>query len=803
MPWNVFQSLSLKTKVTIFTLVVFLIGVWSMAFYANRTLREDMQRLLGEQQFATVSILAAEINEDLGDRLRALQTVAGGLDPALLGSKTASQAYLEQREAFLRLFNGGSFVTGLDGTATASIPTSAERIGVNYMERDVIVSALKEGKATIGRPVMGKKLVAPILVMAVPIRDARDKVIGALAGVTDLSKPNFLDRITQGRYGSTGSYLLADPQRRLIVTASDKSRIMEVLPAPGVNPSIDRLLQGYEGSSLLVNAHGVEVLLSSKRISLAGWDIVASLPAAEAFAPIRAMQQRMLLATIFLTLLAGGLTWWMTWRMLRHQLAPMLAATKALSTLSDSGQSPRPLPVTSQDEIGELIGGFNSLLDTVQQREAVLRQILDTSSVAIFLVDMEGRITHANQRMAEMFGCPLGALLGQEYVALIHPAEREIGHQKMLALLASALPSVDLDRLYWRADHTEFWGHLTGRRFHGASGEERGLIGVIADISERKSIEERLRRQNDVLSAIIENFPGAISVFDADLRLATHNNQFKQLMGLPDSLFAKPELHFEDVIRYNAERGEYGPGDIEQQIAAIVARARNFQPHKIERVRPNGLALEIRGMPLPEGGFVTTYIDITERKQMEDQVRQLAFYDPLTQLPNRRLLDDRLRQTMAASRRSGCYSALMFLDLDNFKPLNDLHGHVVGDLLLVEVADRLRTCVREMDTVARFGGDEFVVMLSDLNADSSESAAQAEVVAEKIRIRLAEPYLLTIKREGEAESAVEHRCTASIGVALFIDHDVSPDDILKWADAAMYRAKEAGRNSIRFFDSTT
>lgn len=193
--------------------------------------------------------------------------------------------------------------------------------------------------------------------------------------------------------------------------------------------------------------------------------------------------------------------------------------------------------------------------------------------------------------------------------------------------------------------------------------------------------------------------------------------------------------------------------------------------------------------------------DITERKQMEDQVRQLAFYDPLTQLPNRRLFNDRLVQTMAAIKRSDCHAALMFLDLDNFKSLNDMHGHVAGDLLLIETADRLQSCVREVDTVARFGGDEFVVMLSELNPDEVESTSQAEIVAEKIRIRLSEPYLLTIKREGKADATVEHQCTVSIGVTLFINHATSPDDILKWADTAMYQAKEEGRNSIRFYDS--
>jgi len=194
-------------------------------------------------------------------------------------------------------------------------------------------------------------------------------------------------------------------------------------------------------------------------------------------------------------------------------------------------------------------------------------------------------------------------------------------------------------------------------------------------------------------------------------------------------------------------------------------------------------------------------LSLRTRTLMEEQAQELASHDTLTKLPNRRLLDDRLDQAMAASKRSGRYGALIFLDLDNFKLLNDTQGHEVGDLLLIEAADRLKSCVREVDTVTRFGGDEFVVVVSGLSLDRSESTAQAGIVAKKIRAALAKPYTLQIRREGKAETTVEHQCTASIGLVLFSKHDASRKDILKWADAAMYQAKEAGRNLIRFYDS--
>ncbi|MDY0206763.1 MAG: diguanylate cyclase [Pseudomonas sp.] len=199
-------------------------------------------------------------------------------------------------------------------------------------------------------------------------------------------------------------------------------------------------------------------------------------------------------------------------------------------------------------------------------------------------------------------------------------------------------------------------------------------------------------------------------------------------------------------------------------------------------------------------GFYGISREITERKQMQEQVHQLAFYDPLTQLPNRHMLHERLSHAMAANKRTQCYGALMFLDLDNFKPINDSHGHIAGDLLLIEVAHRLKQCVREIDTVARFGGDEFIVVLSKLSTDEALSHKEAHAVAERIRIALAAVYQLTLNHDGKPNTCIEHFCTASIGVVLFRGQEVGIDDLFKQADSCMYRAKDGGRNAISFYN---
>ena len=368
MNFNIFSWHSLKTRMTLFTLVIFFVGIWSLAFYASQMLRRDMQRVLSEQQFSTVSIMADNVNQELSIRLQSVEKIAAKITPAILYNRTSIQRFLDDRYNLQLLFNGGAYITGVDGMAVADVPISTGRIGMNSSDRGWMIEALK-GKTTIGKPVIGKKLQVPVFSMATPIRDMKGNVIGVLVGVVDLSKPNFLDGITNTRYGKTGGYILIAPQHKLMITATDKTRIMQTVPATGINPLFDRYAQGFEGSGIIIDSRGLEVMSSAKQIPAAGWILVARIPTAEAFAPIRDMMRRILLVTIFLSLLAACMVWWL----LKRQLAPVFTTIKTLATLSDANYPPHPLPITRQDEIGELINGFNGLLETLRQREESLK----------------------------------------------------------------------------------------------------------------------------------------------------------------------------------------------------------------------------------------------------------------------------------------------------------------------------------------------------------------------------------------------------------------------------------------------
>ncbi|MDD5334607.1 MAG: diguanylate cyclase [Rhodoferax sp.] len=333
-------------------------------------------------------------------------------------------------------------------------------------------------------------------------------------------------------------------------------------------------------------------------------------------------------------------------------------------------------------------------------------------------------------------------------------------------------------------------GHLESR----AEVQSKNEIGELAQtFNQMASDLSSTLVTRDYVELILESLTDGVIVVDKAGRIVRCNSAMQQIWN---SVITGPIL--------SRALGEVFANEaIGQALAGDPRTPQSFESSLRGESNP-GIIVKVsvsQVMPgSPNDERVLLVKDITAQKRMEEQVRQLAFYDPLTKLPNRRMLNDRLSQTMAASQRSGRYGALMFLDLDNFKPINDTLGHGAGDLVLMEVARRLLSCVRQRDTVARFGGDEFVVMLAEFDGDQAKSTLQAQAIAEKIRALLAQPYSLTLKKEGQTEFTMEYGCTASFGVVLFVGHQASEEEVLKWADTAMYRAKDAGTNSICLYE---
>ncbi len=533
-PWQ-----SLRTRATAFTLGVFVLGIWAMSAFVSRGLQADMERLLGEQQFSVVTAMAQQVNQEMTNRTQALQTLANEMDADLLRNPAALQARLEQRPLLQLLFNGGAWVAGLDGTSMAGVPRSDYRPGVNYMDRDYMVAVLKEGQPAIGRPVMGKQLKAPVFAMAVPVRDAQGKVIGALVGATNLGRPSFLDTLRNNLYGKTGGYLLIHPQTRQIITATDQKRIMEVLPAPGINRYVDRNIAGYEGYAVLVNALGEEQLASVKQLPAWGWYILLGLPTAEAFAPMHELQHSLLWATLLLTLITGALIWWV----LRRQLAPLVATADAMVALADARQTTAPLPAGHPGEIGQLVAGFNRIVQTWTQREAVLTDsqqnlaiTLNSIGDAVIATDTTGRITRMNPPAERLTGWPLVDALGQPLTAVFRivnattrqpvadPVHLVMAHGQVVGLANHTVLLAKNGQEYQIAD--------SAAPIRDAANRIVGVVLVFSDVTEKYRVEMALRESEEQYRILAAMASVGIYLTDANGDCLYANTRWCAMAGI-------------------------------------------------------------------------------------------------------------------------------------------------------------------------------------------------------------------------------------------------------------------------------
>jgi len=660
-------TLSLTNRLTLLTLVVFLIGIWSITLYATRRLQQDMVDLLGTQQFSTVSTVAAQLDGELRFRLQALDRVAAAATPALMANPAGLQEFIARDTTLQALFSGGVRVHDAQAAILAQVAYDPAPMGNRYIDLDYMTIALQEGRTTTGRAIVDRRMAAPMIAMAAPIRGDAGKIVGAIASVIDLRNDSFFDTVIRSSLGESGSFLLISPQHGMNVTVSEKTRIISPLPPPGVNLMHDRFVAGYEGYGLAVNDQGVEELVAAKQIRNAGWFLVGSVPTAEMFAPVHAMQRQMMWAAALASLLAGVLVAVFVRRILNRQFEPILAATRTLSTMTQpAGAAFSPLPVGREDEIGKLIAGFNKLLVTIEEARLELR-------------------------------------------------EHEL-HYRTLANSGSALIwTSGTDRLCNYVNKP--WLRFTGRKLEEETGN--GWIGNV-----HPEDAGRCRNIHD-------------AAFDA-------------------------RAHFSMEYRLRHADGDY----------------RWVRADASPRFDSAGDFL----------GYIGFCYDITTIKQYQTQLEHIAHYDALTELPNRLLLADRLRQAMSRAPRRGHLVAVAYLDLDGFKAVNDTHDHKVGDELLATLARRMALVLRDGDTLGRLGGDEFVAVLVDLpDIDAS--------------VRMFTRLLEAASQPVSVGDIVLH-VTASLGVTFYPQSEaIDADQLLRQADQAMYQAKQAGRNRYHLFDA--
>ncbi len=467
--------------------------------------------------------------------------------------------------------------------------------------------------------------------------------------------------------------------------------------------------------------------------------------------------------------------------------------TMAEQRIASANSSAIPLPISSKKLLHELRVHQVELEmqnDELQQALVSLEisrnryhNLYDFAPIGYLTLSPEGKILETNHTAASLLGMEHDSLLNHNFITLTATEDNDSCYLLFKSVLQQGVKKKIELRL--KRNVSQFHALLD---FLPVMTEQKAteVRVTITDISERKQAEEELR----IAAAAFES-QECIIITNANKEILRVNKAFTDTTGyMPEEVLGKMTSIFNSGRHTEAFYNE---------IWACINQTGSWKgeiwdKRKNGDVYPQALTITaVKDTNEAISHFVFLHSDISKRKASEEEIKQLAYFDPLTTLPNRRLLRDRLQQALAASARSEKYGALLFIDLDNFKSLNDNLGHDAGDLLLQQVSKRLLDCVRECDTVSRQGGDEFVIMLEELSENDEEAAAKAKTIGEKILLSLNQPYQLNNH---------EYLSTPSIGITLFINHQHTITNLLHRADLAMYGAKAAGRNRLRFFDHT-
>jgi len=691
---------------------------------------------------------------------------------------------------------------------TGHIRASSDKnnVGRLFDQQSLIARARSPGIKELVEPVPSRQgtTVAIVRQMDAPGADGYpdNALVGILIATVDPQAlfANGLMAATE-RASATGVSTLFDEQGRpLRTTVATQADISNAVFNPLVAPGFEGTLQG-------TNAQGQPTIQVYRHLRLGGalgWTLVHELSTDIALAGLQENATRLALSGLLLTVIALVVIALAAQRLTRPlrgmaDIARQLGQGDFSARMQLQPKHPREISLLStafNDMALNMEQGHNLLESAVATRTRELAQERDRAQgylnivgVMLLALNAQGRITMVNRAGARLLGYPIEVFPGMDWFENFLPAnERDAVRRVFEGVMRSET---------WAEHHEHSIVNATGELrlmawnnvvVRNESGAAIGILSSAEDITERRQTETELR-----IAAIAFESQEGMFVTNAHWDILRVNQAFTQITGFTaqEALGRQPK----DLLGSARQDDEFY-----EALTHSIAQSGTWQGEVWDRHKNGNLYpawLIITAVKGPDGqvsNYVASVTDITERKATEEEIRNLAFYDPLTGLPNRRLLMNRLEQALVSAARHGQLGALLFVDLDDFKTLNDTLGHDKGDQLLQQVGTRLQSCMREVDTVARLGGDEFVVLLEDLSDDSLHAASYAETVAEKILAALNEDYQI---------AGLRHHSSPSIGITLLGEKPEGIEEPLKRADMAMYQAKAAGRNTVRFFDPQT
>jgi diguanylate cyclase (GGDEF)-like protein/PAS domain S-box-containing protein len=774
---------SLKLKAAAAITLLFLVMMALIASVQTHFIRADLVDEVAYQQSALVIQVAKDLDQKMETNLRALTAEAQAIPPHVLARPELYRDYLEHQTALLVLFDA-VLIFSPAGDVLADVPLLAGRQGINVRDREYFQRGLATGSAVISAPYIGRAAQRPTVTMIAPFRDSEGRLAGFLGGTLDLLKPNFLGGLTTTRIGETGYFFIVTKTLPSVyVVHPDKSLILK---PTGTMPANERALSGRERRFEGIDDQGVPALFTYKSLTTADWLLAANYPLAEALVPVVAAERRMWLISALLASLLAPLVWLLTW----YLIAPLLRLHRDVQRLRQSAGTVSAGLQSRQDEIGDLARDFGALIaerqrgvDALQQSTRLLDNIVENIPVAIQLKDVQDdfRFVMWNKAAEAIYGWSRESVIGRN-VNETWSAEQSARYREADMLAVASKGQEFPNRPAVTANRGTINVHLRKVPLLDAAGTPTHLLVIADDITERVVADARLEASERRLRTITDTMPAWIAYVDRQENYEFTNAAFQRAFSVT-----------REQIRGRSVRDLVGDAEYKslkpylQQ--AFSGKTVTFE---CERQTANGVRW-VEATYIPQAGESNDVIvgihamlrDITDQKLEEQRLLRLSQIDSLTGISNRVGFEQRLSDAMSESRVSGQALAVMYLDIDHFKAVNDEHGHATGDALLIAFAQRLKDNLRASDMVARLGGDEFVIVMERI-LERKNAARLATQILKSILV----PFAL--RGQNEILSV-----TASIGIAFFDGESTTGNQLVAQADALLYSAKKSGRNTFR------
>jgi len=756
--------------------ILFVLAATTLLTWQALSMSEkDMKSVIGQQQFSLLSLAAANIDEQLAAKRLLLAAIADDVPPRQR-TPAAILAAIERHTSASAEFANVAAFDG-NGRYLASLrPPQQENPTVT--DRPYFEQTLAQKRAIISPPLRGRVSSLPVVVLTHPIIDSGGDVQVVLVGSIDLLNSDFFQHFNTMKPGKTG-FMFIMTTEGILVNHPNKGRLLEHINArPGVNLGTQRALEGFEGWMEATNKDGVDGIYSYKRLNTTNWIVAARYPTDEAFAPmIRMRQQAVLAATLFAAV--AGLLSWMTIQVL---LAPLQRLRANLHAIRTRGGDIGLLRSRARDEIGELSEALYELTaerqaaqERLAESEKRARVIADNIPALVAYIDRDLRYRFTNEHYQFLLGIDPRSMVGKRVDEVFGAEVLERWQECFDIVLAG------------RRIHLERPGEEMERFLHlmvelvpdlAPDGSVPGFYMMCTDITERKNAELAQAASEKRLRLIADHLPVMISAIDRDHVLQFGNATYRRWLDTdPDTLPGRPMASVTGDAAYQEarpwlDRAFSGQVTDYESTARLHGEPRVLETTFVPEVRKDG--------SVPFVYALTT--DVTRSREVEAELLRQARRDPLTGIPNRRQFEDVLDQAIERVRRQDSQMALAYLDIDNFKHINDSLGHAGGDEVLKEFALRLTGNVRTTDTVARLAGDEFVIVFENIR-----HSEEIQLLAEKVMDAVAPDFTVL---------GAPLRVTTSIGIALYAGGTETAGGLIGRADMALYDTKRRGRNGF-------